>query len=98
MAHNLEATFSPSTSGNITEASDRILRSTIQTLIALRLDEIDERWVQEIWESQVPYFEFENLQKLIWSKVSEFIYFCCRFSLQNATILTTILKPSIHRQ
>ncbi len=48
--------FSPSLT-NLTDESDRILRCTIETLIALRLEEIDERWVQEIWDSQV---SFEN--------------------------------------
>ena len=52
MAQSFQTSFSPSLS-NLTDASDRILRSTIEIFIALRLDEIDDSWVQDIWESQV---------------------------------------------
>ena len=53
MAQNFDSSsFSPSLS-NLTDASERILRSTIDTLIALRLEEIDDRWVEEVWSSQV---------------------------------------------
>ena len=52
MAQSFQTSFSPSLS-NLTDASDRILRSTIEIFIALRLDEIDDSWVRDIWESQV---------------------------------------------
>ena len=52
MAQRFQTTFSPSL-GNMTDASDRILQSTIATFKALHLEKIDDGWVQEIWESQV---------------------------------------------
>ena len=52
MAHSFRTSLNISLT-NLTDASDRILRSTIEIFIALRLDEIDDRWVQDIWESQV---------------------------------------------
>ena len=52
MAQSFQTSFSPSLS-NLTDASDRILRSTIEIFIALRLDEIDDSWVRDVWESQV---------------------------------------------
>lgn len=56
MAQNSSATFSPSLS-NLSDASDRILRATIDTLAGLKLDSIDESWVEDVWRSQVS-FEF----------------------------------------
>ena len=52
MAQSFRTSFSPSLS-NLSDASDRILRSTIEIYTALRLDEIDDGWVQDVWESQV---------------------------------------------
>lgn len=52
MAQNQSAAFSPSLS-NISDASDRILRATIDTLAGLKLDSLDESWVEDIWRSQV---------------------------------------------
>ena len=52
MAQNSSAAFSPSLS-NLSDASDRILKATIDTLAGLKLDSIDESWVEDIWRSQV---------------------------------------------
>ena len=52
MAQNQSAAFSPNLS-NISDASDRILRATIDTLAGLKLDSLDEAWVEDIWRSQV---------------------------------------------
>ena len=54
MAQNLSAAFSPSLS-NLSDASERILKATIDTLAGLKLDSIDESWVEDIWRSQVSF-------------------------------------------
>lgn len=57
MTQNLESStaFSPSLT-NMSDASERILKTTVDTLTALRLEIIDEDWVQDVWEAQVRYF------------------------------------------
>ena len=52
MAQNYSNAFSPSLT-NLSDASDRILKSTIETLTALKLENIDNDWVEDIWRSQV---------------------------------------------
>ena len=54
MAQNYSHAFSPSLT-NLSDASDRILKSTVETLTALKLENIDDYWVEEIWRSQVSF-------------------------------------------
>ena len=83
MAVNLSQSFSPSTA-NLSDENDRILRRTIETLIALRLEEVDEEWVQDIWESQVRPLSFPARSYLI---DQGYLY----YSLLNAKTLMRIL-------